>query len=340
VLIDATDGSIVRITDLLRHATATAFLYVPNPVVQRGTYSGLKDRGDRDSGLLTSLRLPVTLDRLTSPKGCLSGQHVTVGIGPRRTPVCDASFDFTSITRHSDKFEALMAYGSIDRTRAYIDGLGLSRAYGAKPQRVRVDAIADDNSFFSPKERGITYGTGGVDDAEDADVIIHEYGHALQDRAVHLFGSRLQGASIGEGWGDYLAAAMSFQATGGNPAFDPCMFEWDAVSYTANECARRTDKAITLKAANRHCAEEPHCIGEAWSGALWELRGGLGLDASGLSIVDRVVLESNFMLARKATFRDAARALLAADQLLYGGANTAAIGAEMIQRGFCPAGGC
>jgi hypothetical protein len=340
VLVDAADGTIVRVGDQLHYATGGALLYVPNPVVQQGSYSGLKDRDDRDSPRLTNLRVPVALERITSVKGCLEGQYVSVGLGPRKSPVCAPGGDFTGFTRHSDKFEAVMAYYHIDRARAYIDGLGLSRAYSSQPQKVLVDAIADDNSFFSPQRRSLTFGTGGVDDAEDADVILHEFGHSLQDQAVHLFGESLQASSIGEGWGDYDAAMMSFQETGGDPAHDPCMFEWDATSYTDNTCARRTDKSINLAAAKKKCGGDPHCIGEAWSGALWTLRGALGVDTSGRSIMDRVVLESNFMLARKSTFRDGARAVLAADQLLYAGADSAAIAAEMIQRGFCPAAGC
>ena len=340
VLVDAADATILRVTDMLHRFTGSALLYVPNPVVEQGGYSGLSDRNDRDSSRLTNLRLPVTLDRLTSPNGCLAGQYASVGLGKKGKPACAPGANFGSITRRPDKFEAVMAYYHIDRTRAYLDGLGASQALSPKPQRVRADSLADDNSFFSPKQNSISYGTGGVDDAEDAEVIVHEYGHSVQDQAVHFFGMKLQGASMGEGWGDYLAAVMSSLSTGGSATFDPCMFEWDATSYTHNTCARRTDKSIDLNAAERKCQGDPHCIGEAWSGALWQLRAALGIDVAGRSVVDRDVLESFFMLSRKSNFRDGARAIVAADQSLYGGAHVAAITAEMAQRGFCPAAGC
>jgi Fungalysin metallopeptidase (M36) len=339
VLVDADDGSIVRVDDLLHRLTGSAMLYVPNPVAQQGGYHGLADRKDKDSTLLGNLRLPVTLERLTSARGCLEGLFASVGVGKQRQAVCLPGADFTGITRRSDKFEAAMAYFHIDRTRAYVDGLGLSRGLSPKPQKVRVNAIADDNSFFSPRQRSLTFGTGGVDDAEDADVVIHEYGHSIQDQQVHFFGSRLQGASMGEGFADYLAAVMSALSTGGS-AFDPCMFEWDAISYTQNDCARRTDKGIGLEGAEGKCQGDPHCIGEVWSGALWRLRPALGLDPAGRSILDRVVIESHFMLSRNSNFRDGARALVAADQTLYAGAHTAAITAELVQRGLCPASGC
>ena len=55
------------------------------------------------------------------------------------------------------------------------------------------DAFKADNSFYSPATRKIKYGSGGVDDAEDADVILHEYGHSIQDDQVPGFGGRQSG---------------------------------------------------------------------------------------------------------------------------------------------------
>ena len=46
-------------------------------------------------------------------------------------------------------------------------------------QSVKVDAYAGDNSFYSTGTDSITYSTGGVDDAENAEVILHEYGHSI-----------------------------------------------------------------------------------------------------------------------------------------------------------------
>lgn len=50
------------------------------------------------------------------------------------------------------------------------------------------DAFPDDQSFYSPVTDSIQLGTGGVDDAEDADIIWHEYGHAIQDDVIPGFG--------------------------------------------------------------------------------------------------------------------------------------------------------
>jgi len=341
VLVDARSGEKISTRDVLWRADLSATLFDPNPVVSQGSYSDLLDAKDRDSTLLTSLRVPVSLPRITSPEGCLVGVYADARLGKRAKPVCRPSLDFTGVTRSDDRFEALMAYFHIDRTRAYVDSLGLSESLRARPQRVRANAIPADNSFYSSMTQSMTLGSGGVDDGEDADVIVHEYGHSLQDQAIKgAFGRTIATGSMGEGFGDYLAAAMSALVTGGNPGFDACIFDWDSISYSPTGCGRRADRALTLKRAERRCLLEIHCVGEAWSGLLYELRAALGADTLGQSVMDRVVLESHFMLGKRSNFRDGARALIAADELLYAGAHVPAIEAELIERQFCKRSGC
>ena len=45
---------------------------------------------------------------------------------------------------------------------------------------MRINQLGPDNSFATdhPKDE-MRFGKGGVDDAEDAEVILHEYGHAI-----------------------------------------------------------------------------------------------------------------------------------------------------------------
>ena len=51
--------------------------------------------------------------------------------------------------------------------------------------------------------------------------------------------------------------------------------------------------------------------------------------------MDRVVLEANFLNTKKTSYKDAGRALLASDQLLYAGAHAAQIQAALTARKFC-----
>jgi Fungalysin metallopeptidase (M36)/Fungalysin/Thermolysin Propeptide Motif len=342
VLVDARDGGILRARDLLQDVSGHAKIFDPNPVVTHGKFQGLHNDHDKNSSLLTALRVPVTLHRLTVHQNCLKGKFVRATV--KRKDVCRKHRQFRHITRAQDGFEAVMAYHHIDRTQAYVQSLDVGDINHTRT-RVRVDAFPDDNSFFDPIDGQIRYGRGGVDDAEDGDVIVHEYGHALQDAQVHHFGDGNQAGALSEGWGDYIAAMMSSQSPGTDEEDDVCIFEWDSTSYDPfGTCDRRADDPRTLAQAQPRgeCNFEIHCVGQVWSSALWKLRTQLGDDAAGRSVMDRVALTSNFLLVRGATFQMGGQALLDADALLYPvspghGAHEAAIRAELVARGLLPA---
>ena len=109
-----------------------------------------------------------------------------------------------------------MGYYSITTAEEYIHKLGF-KDVNNEPQDYLTTGFTDDNSFYDPAVDAITFGTGGVDDAEDNEVIWHEYGHAIQDDQVPGFGESEEAGAIGEGFGDYWAVTMS-QATSPNTA--------------------------------------------------------------------------------------------------------------------------
>src|SRR5690606_21449986 len=88
------------------------------------------------------------------------------------TPV----FDFT---RHENGFEDVNTFYHLSKFRQYVHDLGFSSANAL----VIIDphGTNEDNSFFSAPNN-LIFGTGGVDDAEDADVLIHEYSHFISYR--------------------------------------------------------------------------------------------------------------------------------------------------------------
>jgi hypothetical protein len=336
VTLDANTGERLRVRDLAQHVTGVANIFNPNPVVTQNGYPGLKDNKDKDSSKLTALRVPVTLERLTDTKGCLRGQYVDARLGQKGTKVCAAGSDFSDVTRSKSNFEAVMAYFHIDRQRFYADSLGLSQPLRSKPQKVYANAIPDDNSFYSTADHSLVLGTGGIDDGEDADVIAHEYGHSLQDQAAPgSLNTGRQGGTLAEGYGDYMAAAMSALTTGGSK-WDACIFDWDGIPYSpTGTCGRTADTNKNVEKAEKQCAKEIHCVGEVYSSMLLDLRTALGNDADGHSIMDRVVLEANFMGSRKTNYRSTGKALLAADDMLYAGVHKPEIQAALTKRKFC-----
>jgi hypothetical protein len=152
-----------------------------------------------------------------------------------------------------------------------------------------------------------------VDDAEDAEVILHEYGHAMMDSQMTPFGNfgtSLEAGAIGEGFGDYWAATVSTLIA---PTPDPaCIADWDSVSYTSSEphCLRRVD-------LNLHYPEDLngriHHDGQIWSRALWDIRGQLGNVKA-----DTLILEAQFSFAADTSMPDAASVTVATAERLYG----------------------
>jgi thrombospondin type 3 repeat protein/pre-peptidase/fungalysin metallopeptidase (M36)/fungalysin/thermolysin propeptide len=355
VLVDARSGRVVRVSDLLRHETAAAKIFDPNPVVFYGTSTGLLDASDADSTALTNARVDVTLQRLPASL-CLDGPFVHVTL-PSDTEVCTTS-DFNGITRADDRFEALMSYYHLDREQVYVQSLGFTNVNN-RVQRVNADAVLpggpseQDNSFYEGGSREIFVGTGGVDDGEDAEVLMHEYGHAMQDDQVPGFANTgLEAQAIGEGFSDYISAAMVASLppdTNPQPALVGCLAEWDSVGFGAPveadvtaPCLRRMDKHLTLaqaKSDTLHCdspAIDEHCLGEAWSNALWDMRQHfLALDSiDGGKTADRLVIQSNFGLSATASFQQASENLMNTDRFFNSGAHVNYLRSLLIQRGL------
>ena len=163
----------------------------------------------------------------------------------------------------------------------------VSRRSSSSPSTCKINQYGGDNSYQTDKPFRIRLGKGGVDDAEDAEVIVHEYGHAVHQSQVPGFGSSIDAGAIGESFGDYLAVTVGpgrgrATTAGRCEAEEACPMDWDATSYTdAPHCIRRFDLNLTL--ADRQ--DEVHFDGQIWSQALWEIRQGyvaLGLTHGGL----------------------------------------------------------
>ena len=176
-------------------------------------------------------------------------------------------------------------------------------------------------------------GAGGVDDGEDAEVIVHEYGHAVHDAQVPGWGSAHEGGAMGEGFGDFLAAAYYARDLSGG-FHDPCLMDWDATSYSSADppCLRRID---TGKHYPEDMDGEVHADGEIWSQYLWDVRARLG--ATSQEQTDHaltLVLTSHELLDPEADFTDAVDALISAAQLLGHPEWAQIVHEEAVDRGF------
>ena len=270
----------------------------------------------------------VTLWRLDD-SGYLVGQWASSAKTLKPVQSSTRSFLFN---RTWDGFSETMGYYYIDYAQNHIVNNLQIKTANNRQQVFSVNRYKQDNSYYAPGTKEITYGTGGVDDAEDAEVVWHEYGHAIQDNQVPGFGSTLEAGAMGEGFGDYLAGSLGGQLSGGFQ--DLCLMEWDATAYmgvlpapTAPSCLRRLD---SNKVYPYNLVGEVHDDGEIWSAALWQIRGALGYLKA-----DQLIIQHHFLLARDSSFNTAANALvIAAQSLRFNPKDVSSIIAILKARGF------
>jgi Zn-dependent metalloprotease len=316
VYVDAVTGKVLEKINLLKDAKGKGKIFDPNPVVKLNNTT-LKDRSPIPDAAYSN----VVLNALDGT-GFLDGDFVSTRRTAHRVKKTNLKFQFK---RGQPGFKEVMVYFHIDRLQRYLKILGFNNVLN-RAIEVNVNGGSEDNSAYSPVTKSLAFGTGGVDDAEDAEIILHEYGHAVQDDQVPGFGASRECGAMGEGFGDYLAG--SFFESVKAPRLKPCVGTWDAVAYSrANPPnLRRLDSA---KKYPQDIDHEVHDDGEIWSACLWQIRAAVGRKTA-----DKLIIAHHFLVNRRASFADAANALITADKNLNGGANEGVIRGVFKQRGI------
>lgn len=297
--VDALTGEVLAMSDRRRYASGTGLVFDPSPIASSGDTS-LTDESDATYAALEAEQVAVTLENLDGT-GVLRGDWVNARTqrAEQRAEEADLVFEYTRDETH---FEEVNAYYTIDRLQTWIQSLGFSDVC-AKEITVIVDDSRDDNSYYYSS--GLFMGTGGVDDAEDGEILAHEYGHAVQDDQAPGLGWGDDASALGEGFGDYLASAMSASLT--TAVSDPaCVGDWDAISYSRDDpaCLRRVDADDHWP---EHESPDYYENGSIWASTLWDARDDVGED-----LLDSAVLESQFAYASDVTIEEAVEALVEA----------------------------
>jgi Zn-dependent metalloprotease len=311
-------------------STGSAMVFAPNPVQSLGDES-LTDQKDADSAVPAAAYHAVTLTNLDG-SGFLHGDYATVYSSTGNQAYSPTNT--FAYTRHQDEFEQVMAYYWITEAQKYVHSLGFGvtrRAIDNQPQKVRLNQLGYDNSFETDHPiLELRFGKGGVDDAEDAEVILHEYGHALHVSQNFSFDSEQAGA-ISEGFADYWAVTVSdvVDQSLGVPQLEPlpCVADWDSTSYTSGpiHCLRRIDENLHYPA---DLNGEVHHDGEIWSRALWDIRQSLGHVKA-----DTIILQGSFDFPGT-TMPDLANRTVAAALSLYGTSEANVVRAAFQSRGI------
>ena len=329
IYVDGATGGILSRYDNLAFALGRGRVFDPNPVVALGDWRPLL-RDGRPIAPPEEAYETVRLGGLRAT-GYLDGGRVSTAPTPRRVRSTRRRFLYAARDRG---FEEVMAYFHVDRAMRYLESLGYrsGRSIFSEAMKVNARGTREDNSWYSPGLRSLTFGTGGVDDAEDAETILHEFGHAVQDAICPDFGQSVQAAAMGEGFGDYFAG--SFFAGMKTRAFRPALMTWDAIASGDGEppCLRRLDEPVTFESFDGSDSADEHENGKIWSATLWAIWNALGRD-----VADRLIVESHFQLDGFTTFARGARAILDADRNLFAGRHVRRLRGIFAAHGIGPA---
>ncbi|QEG26572.1 hypothetical protein GobsT_13130 [Gemmata obscuriglobus] len=256
VYVDVVTGRVIHSEEQVLRATGSGLIFSPNPMVALGA-PGLSPADPIPSEAYREVAL-LDLD----DSGFLTGPWVTTEATSAAARIRRPSGDFR-VTRENTGFREVMAYYHIDTAQRYLQSIGMAHA----AVRVSVDASGSGSgAFFDPNTLVVTLSTGGTPDAEDAEVILHEYGHAVQNAIVFGFGQAAASRPLAEGTADYFAATFFDGVKGG--AFRRGLGSWEAAGDG------QTGSPPFSRVLDFHgpLGGQPLRLTEFWSGCLWSLR--------------------------------------------------------------------
>lgn len=292
--------------------TGMGRIFFPNPCTSANVDYGdlFVDSMDKHQAIFETLMDTVTLNDITWDEDSgvfrLLGPYIELKSIKTGSPLPATSVDGNFFYRRdSSSFEDVMVYYHIDRFQRYVQSLGFQNLQNG-PIGADAHGFTSDVSAFVPNMGNsyLLFGTGNVDDAEDADVIIHEYIHALSYAAAPETNSGRERRGLDEGIADYFTAGYSYDIT---PNKWQLLFNWDGHNEFWN--GRIANNAEAYPPAN---SLSIYAYGEIWSSALMKMRLELGA-----SVMDKLALESLYGFFPGMTTFQAGRYLLTTDSLAF-----------------------
>ena len=305
VLVDAEDGRILFIDDLLTRTTGRVYDLSPAEPTA-GTVCGLDGGGYRTMCAPTELRTLPNLTSATTLTGsqaraynCRGNDYPaaagsTIGCDQDDAPTADA-YDFTpdaTGVSSSDAFAAVMGYYHVDRHVSWLKALDPSVAGDFFALPVFVNAYSGgapyDNAHFSGLTNSIVLGQGArVDYAYDASVLYHELNHG----AVAMLGGFIpdldangvleEPSAVNEGVADALAYAhtqvsrIGYFVGNWGAASNPPPYMRDMVNRKTCAGTGTVTTQLGVSGVLDGIDGEVHDDGEIWNGVFSELYQGL-----------------------------------------------------------------
>ncbi|PUA27293.1 MAG: hypothetical protein B0W54_11880 [Cellvibrio sp. 79] len=267
------------------------------------------------------------LNDISVSNGIYSLDGPWVKIENRETP--DTTISTTSngdwrAKRNESAFQDAMAYFHIDQSQRYIQSLGFNEEHGVQYGPISVDPqglFGIHNALYNSAENSISLGV--AEDcpaaAEDADVILHEYGHAIHFSInPDWYGGDV--GAMGEGFADYWAGSYSLTTTNGAHFHPERMAPWVSFNscWQEGRLLTRTDARYSPgKIYDAHEKVGNHFSDELWSAPLFHSLRTLMAQGVAREDVDRIILEAQFGLGSALTMPEMAKAIVITAQQLY-----------------------
>jgi len=271
-----------------------------------------------------------TLRDLTVTSGVykLTGPYVNIKNieSPATAPSTTTNGVWTA-KRGNNAFDDTNVYFHIDQSQRYMQSLGFSGTKGILERSMDIDTDGvngDDNSHFSGTGATgyLAFGHGCVNDSEDADVILHEYGHGIQ-ASINSSWSGGDTGAMGEGFGDYWAASYSYSTPNGQVYHPEWAFSWDGHgSCWAGRMLNRTDaKYNSSKTYSAHSSVTENGVtfqsDELWSAPLYSSMVSLIAAGKPRANIDKIILEAHFGLGSNIKMPAMATAIVNAAKTLF-----------------------
>ena len=333
IIVDAVTGRVLDQQDLITHVDGSGLVFDPSPVVTSGN-AALRDPDATigGCGFAGSSRQAVDAQRVTRPLRAITfdattGRHRLVGpfvaiqnfAAPNTTIPEEADPDAFTYSSGDPRFEAVNVYYAIDTFQRYLQNSTRGpRITTARNSRIACDPHDESlgSAFYSPIDKGLHFSNSGPcrpDRAEDAHVMIHEYGHAIQDDQAPGWGvpnpitNRRETRAMGEGYGDMAACIFFAEHDFLRKVFEPWVFG-------DRGGLRRVDGT---KVYPDDWTDREHADGEIWSAALWNVYRSIGGDSSvaaereaaGDAVIKTVTL-SHHLLVASSSMPDGAEAVM------------------------------
>ena len=331
----STDGQeIYRRTKRLyshRDSTIVVNTFQPDPITssESETSFSLLDNDDANSERLTELMVSDSIsvrwdsiDKMWKLESDFTKARDL--FSPFISPPTSSNANF-SFNRSEAGFEYVNAYYHINNQHRHLEDLGFNDLVNY-PIAFDAHGSSLEQSFFDPitdSTGQLAFGEGGVDDAEDADVIIHEYGHAISYDVAPGTAIGTERLAIEEGLCDFFAISYSREYSDYQR---DVIFNWDGHNdfWSGRELTYSRTYPSDLE-------DELYLDAPMWASAIADVYDYYGRDVS-----ETLLITSMYSYFPGMSMVEAAQLYLKADTLLYNNEHSNAISILFCQRGLMP----